>query len=393
MQEPYAYTAFGVSSVLAPDYSSRSASSFDWEFRFHGQFEDEETGWQNYGYRFYVPELGRWINRDPAGEEEALNLYAFVANGSMNGNDFLGMERTCCPNCDNSCGLNKLACQACLRREGCDAELARLSRIPAQDWQPDPLASRTSWQTQEGGAPNPFGGRHGLPDDGGVNVQRNGGGGFGTGVVVLNAPESGLIGEALMGLDNLLTRATGGAIGFRDISDFAAGFGDHLSLGATSAFRSATGTNAVNTSSSAYQGGGIAGYAFDALTIGASGGLRALARLNPGGKAAARNAAKSLSESLGPGITPHHTLPVGGHPSNIHKVLGGWARPISGARTYFPSSGLGRRANAFTTPVPTGPRSAGYLSPQHAWAHARTFAAERIAYWGSLIRIPGNATR
>jgi len=30
------------------------------------------------GYRFYNPELGRWINRDPIEEEGGLNLYGFV---------------------------------------------------------------------------------------------------------------------------------------------------------------------------------------------------------------------------------------------------------------------------------------------------------------------------
>ncbi|MCB1089396.1 MAG: hypothetical protein KDM63_20325, partial [Verrucomicrobiae bacterium] len=38
-----------------------------------GQFRDEETGWSNYGYRFYVPELGRWINRDPIFDGTAPN--------------------------------------------------------------------------------------------------------------------------------------------------------------------------------------------------------------------------------------------------------------------------------------------------------------------------------
>jgi len=101
VQERYGYTAFGVSSVLAPDYSARSSSSFDWEFRFHGQFEDEETGWQNYGYRFYVPAVGRWINRDPAEEGDGVNLYLFVRNGPGMATDHFGLW-TCDP-CSEQC--------------------------------------------------------------------------------------------------------------------------------------------------------------------------------------------------------------------------------------------------------------------------------------------------
>jgi RHS repeat-associated protein len=36
-----------------------------------------------YGFRYYVPLLGRWINRDPIAERGGLNLYAFVANNSV----------------------------------------------------------------------------------------------------------------------------------------------------------------------------------------------------------------------------------------------------------------------------------------------------------------------
>jgi len=63
--ERYAYSAFGVRRIMAVDFSPRSTSSYAWDFGFQGQFRDAETGWYNYGYRFYVPMIGRWINRDP----------------------------------------------------------------------------------------------------------------------------------------------------------------------------------------------------------------------------------------------------------------------------------------------------------------------------------------
>jgi uncharacterized protein RhaS with RHS repeats len=44
-----------------------------------------------YGYRFYSPGLGRWINRDPIGEAGGLNLYAMVGNNPTNYGDPYGL--------------------------------------------------------------------------------------------------------------------------------------------------------------------------------------------------------------------------------------------------------------------------------------------------------------
>jgi RHS repeat-associated protein len=94
VQERYAYSAFGVRRIMAADFSPRSTSSYAWDFGFQGQFRDVETGWYNYGYRFYVPELGRWINRDPIGEKGGVNLFAFVRNQAPNAVDRLGLSGT-----------------------------------------------------------------------------------------------------------------------------------------------------------------------------------------------------------------------------------------------------------------------------------------------------------
>jgi RHS repeat-associated protein len=44
-----------------------------------------------YGYRYYHPQTGRWINRDPIEEEGGLNLYGFVGNDGVERRDVLGM--------------------------------------------------------------------------------------------------------------------------------------------------------------------------------------------------------------------------------------------------------------------------------------------------------------
>ncbi len=44
-----------------------------------------------YGLRYYSPELGRWVNRDPVGERGGANVYAMVGNDPLNLLDYLGL--------------------------------------------------------------------------------------------------------------------------------------------------------------------------------------------------------------------------------------------------------------------------------------------------------------
>ncbi len=92
VKERYDYSAFGLRRILAPDWSSRSTSECAWTFGFQGQFLDEESGFMNYGYRYYSPYLGRWLSKDPAGEQGGLNLYAFAENRPTNTVDHLGLS-------------------------------------------------------------------------------------------------------------------------------------------------------------------------------------------------------------------------------------------------------------------------------------------------------------
>jgi len=102
VQERYGFTAFGVRRIMQADFSSRASSSFVWDFGFQGEFLDDETGYINYGYRYYLPYIGRWINRDPIGEKGGKNLYGFVGNDGVNWIDYLGMF-TCSPSCKKQC--------------------------------------------------------------------------------------------------------------------------------------------------------------------------------------------------------------------------------------------------------------------------------------------------
>jgi RHS repeat-associated protein len=44
-----------------------------------------------YGYRFYAPEHGRWINRDPLGETGGIGLYSILKNDALDDIDNLGL--------------------------------------------------------------------------------------------------------------------------------------------------------------------------------------------------------------------------------------------------------------------------------------------------------------
>ena len=44
-----------------------------------------------YGKRYYSPELGRWINRDPIEEEGGANLYILLFSERLNSVDALGL--------------------------------------------------------------------------------------------------------------------------------------------------------------------------------------------------------------------------------------------------------------------------------------------------------------
>ncbi|MFZ2655639.1 MAG: DUF2235 domain-containing protein, partial [Victivallales bacterium] len=63
----------------------------DFNFRFASYQFDAETGLVYYGYRYYNPETGRWLSRDPITEAGGKNLYAFVGNEPTNYIDKLGL--------------------------------------------------------------------------------------------------------------------------------------------------------------------------------------------------------------------------------------------------------------------------------------------------------------
>lgn len=88
--ERYAFSSFGIRQILTPTFGERNDSECAFEFAFQGQFLDAESGLLDYGHRYYSPQLGRWLSKDPIGVKGGLNLYAYVRNNAVNLVDFLG---------------------------------------------------------------------------------------------------------------------------------------------------------------------------------------------------------------------------------------------------------------------------------------------------------------
>ncbi|MDF1813620.1 MAG: hypothetical protein P1V20_15580 [Verrucomicrobiales bacterium] len=83
----YEYDAFG--NLLNKSGVFAAANPY----RFSTKPQDEVTGLYYYGYRYYDPENGRWLNRDPIEEDGGVNLYGFVGNDGILHIDRLGLDK------------------------------------------------------------------------------------------------------------------------------------------------------------------------------------------------------------------------------------------------------------------------------------------------------------
>jgi RHS repeat-associated protein len=62
-------------------------------YRFASKELHANSGLYYYGFRFYDPNLQRWLNRDPIEEEGGINLYQFCGNDPIDYFDPLGLDR------------------------------------------------------------------------------------------------------------------------------------------------------------------------------------------------------------------------------------------------------------------------------------------------------------
>ncbi|MCA1964209.1 MAG: RHS repeat-associated core domain-containing protein, partial [Prosthecobacter sp.] len=81
----YRYDSFGRTII-----AQGSAALLN-RYRFSTKPVESVSGLAYYGYRYYSPNLGGWLFRDPLGKKGGLNLYLMVKNDPLNQVDKLGL--------------------------------------------------------------------------------------------------------------------------------------------------------------------------------------------------------------------------------------------------------------------------------------------------------------
>jgi RHS repeat-associated protein len=80
------YKPFGEASV-------HPSSTIVNNFRFPGQYYDQETGLHYNYHRYYDPRTGRYLTADPIGFAGGINVFAYVGNDPINWSDLLGLSK------------------------------------------------------------------------------------------------------------------------------------------------------------------------------------------------------------------------------------------------------------------------------------------------------------
>lgn len=104
------YDAFG--NIISQTYDANNENPF----RFSTKYYDHEVGWYDFGHRPYIPDFGRFANRDPMGDKAFFDLfsnessaiesaslkrkverhlYSYCENATPNSYDILGLYKEC----------------------------------------------------------------------------------------------------------------------------------------------------------------------------------------------------------------------------------------------------------------------------------------------------------
>jgi RHS repeat-associated protein len=111
----YAYDANGNVTELVDDTGTNVAAAYTYDpygnllscegtlaqinpFRFSTKYLEDRTGLYYYGYRYYDGATGRWLSRDPFGEQASLALYCFARNSPIERVDLDGRDWFKIPN-------------------------------------------------------------------------------------------------------------------------------------------------------------------------------------------------------------------------------------------------------------------------------------------------------
>lgn len=95
--ESYSYDAYGCTTIFDSSGNALTSdlglptSAVGNRYLWQGREYDSETGLYYFRARWYSPETGRWLSKDPIGISGGLNLYAFCGNNPVNFVDPFGL--------------------------------------------------------------------------------------------------------------------------------------------------------------------------------------------------------------------------------------------------------------------------------------------------------------
>jgi RHS repeat-associated protein len=90
--ESYLYDAFGAAAIFDGTGTPIAASALGNPYLFTARQVDPETGLFHYRARAYSPTTGRFLQRDPLGQEPDVNVYRYCGNHPLDSVDPLGLD-------------------------------------------------------------------------------------------------------------------------------------------------------------------------------------------------------------------------------------------------------------------------------------------------------------
>jgi RHS repeat-associated protein len=90
VQESYRYDVYGQPSIFDTAGAPLTTSAIGNRYMYTGREWDAETEIYYYRARMYDPVLGRFLQRDPVGYQDSLNLYQYAGNSPTNAFDPMG---------------------------------------------------------------------------------------------------------------------------------------------------------------------------------------------------------------------------------------------------------------------------------------------------------------
>jgi len=106
MQQRFVYTAYGLPVFLTSSFTAGSNTA-GWEVLYAGYRFEPATSLMHVRHRVLNPALGCWVQRDPIGYSDGLNLFSYVQMAPLHYVDGFGMQLAPPP------GVNPVCFNAC----------------------------------------------------------------------------------------------------------------------------------------------------------------------------------------------------------------------------------------------------------------------------------------